>query len=251
MLDRFEADEGVSVPPGAAPLEFSVRVSARSRRVRLSVTAREGLVVVVPRGWRGDAEAIVESKRTWAERALASVASRRTELLAGPEASLPSRIELRALGRVMPVEYRHTSARGVTACTRGASVVVSGDVGDAGACIEALRRWLSRTAQAELPGFVADEADRSGLQPKRVRVTTARTRWGSCSARGTLSLHRNALFLPEHLARALVLHELAHLSVLDHSPRFWALLASLDPHALEHRGQLKRSSCLVPAWVDV
>lgn len=250
MLDHREIAGSVSDAHDASLPEFSVRVSTRARRIRLTVTPRDGLVVVVPRGWRGDPGAIVASKLSWARRALASVADRRAQLLAGHEALLPSEVSLPALGRTLSVEYLQTAASGVSARVRGASVVVSGDVDDAEACCVALRRWLTRLAQCELPTLLSEEVERTGLRPTRVRITSARTRWGSCSARGTVSLNRNALFLPEDLARSLVLHELAHLKVMDHSPRFWGLLATLDPQALEHRAQLKHATDLVPAWAD-
>lgn len=235
---------------GRTPLHFEVRTSDRARRVRLVVTAHEGLVVVVPRRWRGDVVQVVESRRAWAEKALASVSERRALLLAGPEALLPHRIDLAALARSLPVEYRHSEAQGAVARTAGGLVAVTGDVDDADACLAAVRRWLARTAREELPELVKQCSAACGLAPSSIRVTSAQTRWGSCSARGTVSIHRNALFLPEHLTRALVLHELAHLRVLSHSPAFWAALAELDPHARRHRLELREAGAHVPAWAD-
>ena len=63
-------------------------------------------------------------------------------------------------------------------------------------------------------------------------------------------LNRNLLFLPPELVDALILHELAHLRVMDHSARFWSLLATLDPRVLEHRARLKKAADLVPVWAD-
>lgn len=234
--------------------EYAVRVSARARRVRLTVSARDGLVVVVPAGWRVDAAAVVREKRAWAVRALEAVAERRAVLLAGPEALLPSRIELTAIGALLTVDYREKPSRStgpvVTARVEGCVLMVEGAIEDAEASLAALRRWLDREARSRLPALLAAESARTGLHPVRVRITSAKTRWGSCSARKTISLNRNLLFLPPELARALVLHELAHLRVLDHSARFWATLAELDPDALEHRAELKAGGEFVPAWAE-
>lgn len=252
MLDHPESrGPELSAPYDRIALDFSVRVSRRAHRVRLTVSPRDGLVVVVPAGWRGDPAAIVASKLQWAERALSAVADKRAQYLAGSDALLPDVVDLAAIGRRLTVDYRSSGAATVSARSEGASVIVSGAVDDADACVNALRRWLTRTAREELFSVVRSESARTGLQPTTFRVTSAKTRWGSCSARGSLSLHRNALFLPQHLARALVLHELAHLRIMDHSPRFWSFLASLDPHALEHRAQLRQAGDLVPAWADV
>lgn len=230
--------------------EFSVRHSSRARRVRLSVTARDGLVVVVPHGWRGNPDEVVASKRVWAERALSSVAERRALLLAGTEALLPHEVELAALCRTLSVEYVEREATGTSARTSGGSLVVAGSIDDPDECVEALRRWLARTAQEHLPKRLCALAAEHGCRPEKVRISSAKTRWGSCSARGTVSLNRNVLFLPPHLADALMLHELAHLRVLDHSPRFWSTLTTMDPGTHEHRAQLKGAGRFVPAWAD-
>jgi predicted metal-dependent hydrolase len=214
------------------------------------VTARAGLVVVVPRNWPGDVAAVVAEKRTWAERALASVAERRALHVAGPEAMLPSAISLRAAGCVLPVEYTQTRSAGTRARWEGDNVVVSGNIADAEECMLALRRWLMRTARQHLFELCAELSAAHGMALSKVRVTSARSRWGSCSSRGTISLNRNLLFLPPELADALVLHELAHLRVLDHSPRFWSLLVTMDPRAHEHRAQLKQACRFVPPWAD-
>jgi hypothetical protein len=129
--------------------------------------------------------------------------------------------------------------------------VVQGDVGDAEACLAALRRWLSREGSVWLTQRCAGLVATTGLTPTRVRVAAARTRWGSCSSRGVVMLNRRLLFLPPELVDALILHELAHLRVMDHSAHFWALLESLDPQCALHRARLKRAGDLVPAWADV
>jgi hypothetical protein len=214
------------------------------------VTARDGLVVVVPQGWRGDPRVVVASKHVWAERALSSVAERRALLLAGPDALLPHEVELAAIGCMLPVEYLERDIATTSARDKQGSLIVAGRVDDAAACMEALRRWLTRVAQQHLPERLHALAALHSCRPSSVRISSARTRWGSCSAHGTVSLNRNVMFLPPNLADALMLHELAHLHVLDHSPRFWSKLATMDPSALEHRAQLKEAGRFVPAWAD-
>lgn len=228
--------------------EYRVRESARARHVRLTVTARDGLVVVVPRGWRGDAGAIVASKRAWAERALSRVDEQRQALLAGAEALLPDRVELRAFGETYLVEYRESTSATVRVREEGPVLAVSGAVSSAEGCLAALRRWLDRTACERLTARIGELAATHGLAPGSVHVRNTRSRWGSCSARGAVMLARNAVFLPSHLLDALVLHELAHLRHMDHSPRFWAHLRELDGAALENRGELRQANDHVPLW---
>ncbi len=234
-------------PHDAIP--YTVRVSARARHVRLTVTARDGLVVVVPRGVRVDAAALVDSKRAWAVRALSKVAEKRELYAAGPDALLPATVELTASGERLPVRYEVTAARSARARRRGDELVVSG-APDAEARLAALGRWLDRTAHEVLPSRVSELAAVSGLHFSAVRVTRARSRWGSCSAQGVIALNRGLLFLPAELCDAVILHELAHTKVMDHSPRFWSVLSTFDPDARAHRARLKDAALLVPAWAD-
>ncbi len=233
-------------------LEYSVRVSDRARKVRLTVSAREGLVVVVPRGALVDAGRLVRSREPWARRALERVAEKRAEYLAGPEAAMPATIDLAFTDGVLPVRYeiREAAKSGTRAVVRDGELVVEGAF-DARARIEALRRWLSRCARTELPERASTLARLHGLKPSRVRITTARQQWGSCSAAGTISLNRSLMLLPDHLADAVIAHELAHLRVMNHSAQFWRVAQTLDPAAMRHRAELARAAESLPAWLDV
>jgi predicted metal-dependent hydrolase len=242
-------EDGASAHGRSLP-EYAVRVSARARRVRLVVSAREGLVVVVPRNFRGDVAQIVASKREWAERALERVADRRSLHAAGAEALLPDRIELPAFRVSLPVEYRATASATTSARAANGALVVSGNIDDAEACLAALTRWLDREARSLLLPMLAEVARDAGIAYASARVRRQRSRWGSCSARRTISLSRNLVFLPRHLVRALMLHELAHLRVMDHSPRFWAELGRLDPHAQRHRAEMRHAADHVPPWAE-
>jgi predicted metal-dependent hydrolase len=216
------------------------------------VTARDGLVVTLPTGVaEEEARRAVAARTGWASRALAEVAPRREAYLGGAAAQLPEMVELRAISREIAVAYRPgaESARLAVARERDGMLVVTGS-DDAGARIAALRRWRDRTARYLLPALLDDVSARSGIEPARVTVRGRRTRWGSCSARGTVSLNRNLIFLPAHLVRYVLAHELVHLRVLDHSPRFWSELETLVPLAREARTELREARHMVPVWAD-
>jgi predicted metal-dependent hydrolase len=238
-------------PPAQSLPDFTVRVSPRARRIRLTVTPRDGLVVVVPTRWRGDPSRFVAEKADWARAALESVSERRALFSAGTEGLLPDVVELRAFGERWPVEYRTTSSASVRVRIDDSFLVVSGAVDDAEKCLAALVRWLDRTARERLLPMLTQTAQSVGLGYASARVRRQKTRWGSCSSRKTISLNRNLVFLPEHLVVSLMLHELAHTRVMNHSERFWSALAAIDPEARAHRLQMKQAHDLVPVWADV
>ncbi len=86
---------------------------------------------------------------------------------------------------------------------------------------------LRAKAKALLPQRVADLAAKHGLKYGRVTIRAARTKWGSCTAEGNISLSLYLMTLPEHLRDYIIIHELCHTVHLNHSPRFHALVNQL------------------------
>jgi predicted metal-dependent hydrolase len=252
----------------AALPDYSVRVSARACRVRLVMTVDRGLEIVVPRGFdRRQIPGLVETKRAWIERAGARVESHRARLEAEPP-QLPGRIALQALGEEWKVEYRPRPVA-ATMATRSAvagekvrvaaavarehpghRLMVTGNPEDSAACGEALRRWLGRKAREALVPRLEEVAREQGLKYCRVSIRQQRTRWASCSRRGTISLNARLLFLPPAVVDYVLLHELCHIIEMNHSPRFWTLLGYHDPQCRAHRKVLKRAGESIPTWVD-
>lgn len=100
----------------------------------------------------------------------------------------------------------------------------------------ALRTWLD----ADLAERLEQNAPRLGVSFGRVAVRMQATRWGSCSARGNLNFNLRMMALPAELREYVVLHELAHLKVPDHSQRYWRFLEEFAPDARRAENELKR-----------
>ena len=86
---------------------------------------------------------------------------------------------------------------------------------------------LRRAAKADLPARVERLSRETGLKYTKMTIRAARTKWGSCSGRNTLSLSLFLMTLPEHLRDFVIIHELCHTVHHDHSPRFHALVDRL------------------------
>jgi predicted metal-dependent hydrolase len=100
-------------------------------------------------------------------------------------------------------------------------------------------RALRARAAAELPARLAALASRLGLSVTRVSIRDQRTRWGSCSRGGHICLNWRLVQMPEWIAEYVMVHELMHLKRLDHSKRFWRLVASACPRYQEARRWLR------------
>jgi predicted metal-dependent hydrolase len=181
-----------------------VRVSRRVRRARIVVAPRRPVEVVVP---PGTSDAAVES-----------LLHRHGEWIARRQAELESRP---ALGLDEPG----------TAWLDGRPVPPPrGD----------RERWYRRQARERLTASVRRESARLGLDGwQRIRIGDTRSRWGSCSARGTLSFSWRLVVAPSWVADYVVVHELCHLRHMNHSPRFWALVREAYPRHAEAQAWLR------------
>lgn len=94
-------------------------------------------------------------------------------------------------------------------------------------------------ASEDLPRQLLQWASRLGLQVGKVSVRDQRTRWGSCGRNGRICLNWRLQLMPDWVRDYVLVHELMHLKCLDHSPRFWALVAAAYPTYLDARAWLR------------
>lgn len=240
------AESARAVPLAA---EIQLRISRRARRLRIDVSARRGVVVVVPEGTPSEVvNRFVIAKRRWIRQARDRVAVEAGAALEPQGPPVPEALNLRAIGEHHAVTVT-ADARSRVVCD-GDGVHVRGPT-DPPAVRAALVRWLKKRARGHLVPRLAGHAREHGLDYARTAVRGQRTRWASCSGRGTISLNYKLLFLPPALVDHVMLHELAHTRFLDHSDRFWRLLARLDPHWRAHHAVLARAARWLPAWVEI
>lgn len=234
----------------SAPLpEHRIRVSARARRPRLRVSAEDGLVVVLPPRYPSSkVPAILREHAAWIERAMAKTAERRAHLTSSDAQAVPQRVLLPGIGLDWEVALEESAAHGVRGRIAGNRLILTGRTTDAAACIRAVRAAVGRAARERLPLMLGGVEAETGWSATKVSVRRQRTRWGSCSARGAVSLNESLAFLPPHLVQHVLVHELAHTVRLDHSPVFWSLVERHDASWREHRRELKDGWRHVPAW---
>jgi predicted metal-dependent hydrolase len=229
-----------------------VTESARARRISIRVSPRDGVRVTVPR--RHDlreVERFVHSRRDWIARHVGRFAALRA---AAPPAVRPDTIDLPAIGERWRVEYRETKAGRVTLRAAfgaaGPGLRLSGTVGDTVAVQAALRRWFRTRAGEKLLPWLRQVSLECGLSYTRAVVRSQRTRWGSCTALGVISLNAKLLLLPPAAVRYVLVHELAHTRHLDHSARFWQLVERHEPGYTALRAALRNAATCMPGWVD-
>lgn len=229
--------------------DYSIRRSRRARRVRIVVRPDRSVEVVLPQ-WaaKRHAHAFVREQRDWVVRSLQRFADTAGEIAS--DTPFPDRIDLPALKMAFAVLYRPTSSTRITVIESGQELHLSGAVGDAERVAGALQRWLKQKAKAELVPMLEAIASGHGFRFDRAMIRLQKSRWGSCSKSGTISLNAKLLFLTPELVRYVMLHELAHRVRMDHSLAFWAIVARCDDDYLLHRRQLRNIGAAIPHWAE-
>ena len=102
-------------------------------------------------------------------------------------------------------------------------------------------RWYKERAEEVIAKRVQEYARQYGFAPKQVKITSAKTRWGSCSPNGTLNFTWRLVMAPLDVIDYVVVHELAHLRVKNHSGKFWKVVESMDPEYRKKRKWLREN----------
>jgi predicted metal-dependent hydrolase len=225
---------------------WTVRVSRRARRLSVRVYPGGRVEVVVPPGASPAAvERFVGTHRQWIHRRVEDLST-----AAAVDDSRPASIKLPAIGRHYAVEYEYAALPTARVRVAGENVlIVRGPLHNDRAVTAALRDWLADMAREQLGSELARVAAEDGFRYSRAQIRRQRTRWGSCSASGTISLNVCLLFLRPQVVRYLLVHELCHTRHMNHSKRFWASVASFEPDYRALDGELLRGWQSVPGWM--
>lgn len=116
------------------------------------------------------------------------------------------------------------------------------------ACDPTVEAGLRRRAQRELPAQLLALAEQHQISVRRISIRNQRTRWGACSPSGTITLNWRLIQVPDFVREYVLLHELMHRRELNHSRRFWRLVAACCPRMSEARAWLKEEGKTL--WPD-
>jgi hypothetical protein len=209
------------------PVVYQVRRSDRARRVRVTVDLARGVEVVLPRrAPEREAAAAIREFRPWIERRMAELSDARAIVAARGE-TVPY------LGQTLSLSVQ----AGRTRVTRRGDVLLV-PVGDAR--MPALERWYRRAARSEIEPRLKRACALAGTSYSGLTIRGQRTRWASCSRSGSMSFNWRLLLAPEAVLDYVVWHEVCHLRVMDHSPRFWSMLAFYYPGYKDQQRWLRR-----------
>lgn len=217
--------------------------SAKARRYRLTLRRDGTALAVIPlRGSLREAEQFVAQHRDWLERARARQARK-------PRSADVWTVGTHVLWRGAMTEIRVASSGSEGASAARPQVCLAADVfrvakleGDLRPTLEA---HFARRARIELPARTWELAAETGVDVKHVVVRNQRSRWGSCSSTGTISLNWRLVQTPDAVRDYIIYHELMHLREMNHSARFWARVEEVCPGWRDAEHWLKRNGSLL------
>jgi predicted metal-dependent hydrolase len=224
-----------------------VRISVRARRLSIRVYPDARVEVVVPpRARAREVERFVAAHRQWIDEKRAQALRNRP----APQAFPPESIELRATGERFRVQVAAAAGRNRLTEVRGAGEgVLRVDGTDLRGLRRQFRAWLMSAARRRLEPRVKLLAAAAGVRYGRVSIRRQRSRWGSCSVRGTISLNCCLLFQRPEVVDYLIVHEVMHVKHMNHSARFWQ---AVEQHCAGWRAldrELLQGWRHVPRWV--
>ncbi|MBU3736217.1 MAG: M48 family metallopeptidase [Methylobacterium sp.] len=223
--------------PDGGVIPYLLKVSPRRRTVGLRID-RNGLSVHVPdRISQTFLNGILLQKSAWILRKLAE-----RQDYAPPPLALEDGAMLQYLGQDIRLCLRQDAANRAPEFDGTRLHLCLPQPQDSQAVQRRLAGWFAKQARADFTRRVALLAARLGVPTPPVFLSNARTRWGSCNARGEIRLHWRLVQAPPQIIHYVVAHELAHLKEMNHSPRFWQWVETLCPDYKVAREALKALS---------
>ena len=237
------------------PLDYLLRRSRRARQLRVVVDPARGVVVTVPiRHALARVEEFLRSHESWLRRHLAANAQQHARLAARRPFGPNGRILFQGQLHRVRVEDAAAGARRSRVLrvggADGGEIVLVLARADRRSPAAVLEPWLREQAAAAIDVEVSLHASAMGVTPAAVSIRDARTRWGSASLKGRLTFSWRLILAPPEALETVVIHELAHLRVFGHGPRFWSIVASRRPDHRQWRVWLREHSPELHATLD-
>ncbi len=223
--------------PAPAGDEIVFQRSLRARNYRLTLRRDGVAVATIPlRGSEREARRFVEQHLDW----LARARSRQSHKPRGADVWT---IGTHVLWRGAPTEIRPAPDALRPSVRLGADTFRVPQL--AGDLRPTLESHFLRLAKIELSGRAWELASQTGLGVRQIVVRNQRSRWGSCSASGTISLNWRLIQTPDSVRDYIIYHELMHLQEMNHSPRFWTRVEQSYPAWREAEHWLKQNGSLL------
>ncbi len=225
------------------PPLYTVKRHWRARHVKMTYSHANGLEITVPKRFsQKHIPGIIEENKDWIIKQKIAYDK--------PEAQVrPTDIHFLAFQMLWSIHYFQTDKRPSIKAFSNEDIILSGDIRDFAVCHDKLRDWVRKQSKILLVPYFTKLSAEIGLPFSDVTIRSQSTLWGSCSQDKSIRLNYKLLFLPEDLMRHIMIHELCHTRHMNHSEKFWQLVATHDTYWLANRKAMKQAEKYMPAWL--
>lgn len=235
--------QAIAAETPAFPYPYSMRVSLRARHVNVRILPNKTLVLTIPhRVSQAKAIEFLHQKIDWIAKHIGSVQPLPLDL------SPPSSIYLPVFETTWQICYEVTLGQRANLIERPDNYLIYCGPQDDAQKLKKLQHWLQHKAASYLSERICLLSQQCQLNFNELSFRTQRTLWGSCNRAKKISLNYKLIFLPTRLIDYVLIHELAHLRHLNHSSKFWDLVAQFYPEHKQAKRELRAIERDIPAW---
>ncbi len=230
------------------PPPYKIRMSHKAKYIHLRITPTTGLEIVVPScRKRFNIPMLLEERRAWIEKNLKLMQQSAQNKSTAHQ--LPKILPLNAIHEIWQISYIETNSKNTKFLEKANyHLTIYGEL--KASIIQALLiNWLKKRAKKVFSTKLAAFSNKIIMPYQNLTIRGQKTLWGSCNAKRNISLNFKLLFLPASVFNYVLLHELCHTKYLNHSNKFWDLLAQYDNNYLSHDKELKNGDQYVPQWI--
>jgi predicted metal-dependent hydrolase len=228
-------------------ISYTLKRSMRAKHVRLEVRPETGLIVVIPKSYRPESILdLLKGKRRWILGKLMMFGHVR---LPNANKELKSGDTIAYLGQTLEVVTRQSNRNADSIRLEGNKLIVTTRSKNCRLAL-VVEQWFRTRAE----GLIREKVDKIrghlGVRYNRLTIRGQKTRWGSCSQKGNLSFNWKLIMTPENVIDYVIVHELAHLKEMNHSKKFWQLVAQHCPQWREHKKWLNNHEAEIGATLS-
>lgn len=225
------------------PPQYTIKRHWRAKHVKIIYTHASGLEIRLPiRFSTKHIPSILEENKDWI------IAQRLKHNK--PDANIrPTAIYFNAIQKNWSVHYFQSEKLPRIKQFNTDGIILSGDIHEFSVCRDKLKDWVIKQAKIILPEYFHQLAAQIGFPFREVSIRSQSTLWGSCSQDKSIRLNYKLLFLPEALMRHIMIHELCHTIQMNHSEKFWELVAKYDKDWQMNKKAMRRADQYMPAWL--
>ena len=209
----------------------------------MKVSPIEGLIITIPERFKAsNIYKFLDQNEKWIENALLKYDSSAT-------LEMPSQINLQSIDQVWTINYSITGDGKIALHdSENQGITALNLPSDYWEGTSYFNKWISVKAKNILPKWTHHLSKLHDLPYSNVTIRRQKTRWGSCSHNDSINLNQNLMFLQPELVTYVILHELVHTEVRNHSRTFWNTLDTHIPHSKSMQSKLFKVMPELPEW---